>query len=465
MLLLARELHAHRRVDRARQQRRIGGHVVGAVAAIAAGGLHADHVDRGVREAREAREIGAKHVRVLRAGPHGERAALPIGQRARRADGSMHLVRPHIAAQHRLRGTGDGAIDVALLGEHPLGRRVVAQRVLEVAQRRHAGPRLPAHVERTHRGLCLLLALGDDADEVADHDGLHDAGQLRDRRLVHRLQRVADEIARIDAGIRRPHDAAVQHAGHTHVVHEDQLAGGLGGDVDAWDRLADDAVVVGRFQRRLRVDLQLDVAVLQQLGVADAPLRLTAHAHGAVAHVELLDRRLQCRGCLLEQPCARGGRRLAQWHRMDLDRCAGDGRALVGGARGVAEHHVHAGERDIELLGGDLRQRRADAGAEVDVAVQCGDAAVVPHGNEDLRAFGRIARHEGRLAGCGWQRRRRIAHDEQHARRLMKIGPRVRQVGATGGHLVFVGWASAHAGSWWAEAHPTALCTASRISR
>ena len=45
VLLLARQLHADRTAGRARQQNRVGRNIVGAVAAVAAGGLHPDHVD------------------------------------------------------------------------------------------------------------------------------------------------------------------------------------------------------------------------------------------------------------------------------------------------------------------------------------------------------------------------------------------------------------------------------------
>ena len=44
---------------------------------------------------------------------------------------------------------------------------------------------------------------------------------------IDRNQAGADEVAGIDAGIRWSHHAAVQHAGHAHVVHVNQFAGGL----------------------------------------------------------------------------------------------------------------------------------------------------------------------------------------------------------------------------------------------
>ena len=81
VFLFARQLHAHRCADSARQQRRIGRHVVGAVAAVTTGGFHADHIDGGVGQAGQPRQIGAQHMRVLCPGPDGEAVCAPIGQR------------------------------------------------------------------------------------------------------------------------------------------------------------------------------------------------------------------------------------------------------------------------------------------------------------------------------------------------------------------------------------------------
>jgi hypothetical protein len=248
VLLLARELHAHRHADGAREQRRIGSHVVGAIAAVAARGFHADHIDLHVVHGHELREIGAQHVRVLRAGPHAQLHAaavgrLPVGQRARRADGGVHLVGPDVGALHRLRCGGDGAIDVAFVHQQTLRRRVVAQGLREVAEVGHAGPRLPRDAKVAQRLLGVLFALGHDADEIADHDDGANAGDVRNRRFIDRLERVADELAVVRARIRRAHDAAVQHAGHAHVVHEHEVARELGGNVHARLARADDAVV------------------------------------------------------------------------------------------------------------------------------------------------------------------------------------------------------------------------------
>ena len=58
----------------------------------------------------------------------------------------------------------------------------------------------------------LPRLLGDDADEVAFDDDLHDSRQLADRAFVDAADGGAD--------FGRPHDAAVQHARDPDVVHE-----------------------------------------------------------------------------------------------------------------------------------------------------------------------------------------------------------------------------------------------------
>ncbi len=420
VFLLARELHAHRRADGAREQRGIGGHVVGAVAAVAASRLHADHVDLHVVHAHELREIGAQHVRVLRAGPAAQLHAaavggLPVGQRARGADGGMHLVGPHVGAAHGLRGRCDGAVHVAFVDQQTLRRGVVAQGLGEVAQVGHAGPRLPLHAQLAKGLLGVFLALGHDADEVADDDHRANAGNVRDRRFVDRLQRVADELAVVRAGIRRAHHTAVQHARHPHVVHEHELSRELGRDVDARLPRADHAVVGRVLGLRLRIEPQHGALAGDEFGIADVPVGQLGDAHHAIAHLQRIRGHAQALGSTRQQPCTRLCRRQPQGLRMNLDRRAGDGRALVGRARGVAEHHAHAGHAEVEFLGHDLAERRLDAGAQVDVPIERGGAAVVPHGEQHLVALDGVAGNECRLALGGRRRGRCLAHHQQHA--------------------------------------------------
>src|SRR5262249_62319127 len=59
-----------------------------------------------------------------------------------------------------------------------------------------------------------------------------------------------------------------------------------------------------------------------------------------------------------------------------LDRLATGGLSLVWGLAGVAGDHLDAGQRQIELLGGDLRERGEDALPPLDPAGEDGRRAV-----------------------------------------------------------------------------------------
>ena len=218
VLLLAGQLHADGTADRARQQNRVGRNVIGAVAAIAAGGLQPDHLDFGFRPLQQQREVGAQDVRILRAGPHPDVAVLIIRDRAGRADRTVHLVRPDISPLHRSCGGRDGGVDVALVDQGARRRWIGAQRGLDVLQVRQCRGRLPAHLELRRRLDRVFLALGETPTKSPILTTATSPGMSRDRGLVDRDQAGADEGAGIDAGIGRPHHAAVQHAGHAHVV-------------------------------------------------------------------------------------------------------------------------------------------------------------------------------------------------------------------------------------------------------
>ncbi len=443
VLLLARELHAHGRAHGTREQRGVGRDVVGAVAAVAARGLHADEVDVHVGHAHQARQVGAQHMGVLRAGPdHHARAATPatvfivstpLGHGARGADGAMQLVGPDIGARHGLLGTGQRGVHIALVHQAALGGGVCADGLghgLGAVLAGKTGPGLPAHGQAALGLFGLFLALGDDAHEVADHHHSADARDMGDGGLVHRFERVADEVAMVGPGIGRAHHAAVQHAGHAHVVHENQLAADLGRYVHARHGLPDHGVVGCGLGGRGLGQLQRGVRAGQQFAIGELACRLGRHLHQAGPYLQRIGGHAQAHGSLGHQPVARLGRCRAQRLGVDLDRGAGNGGALVGRARGVAQHHVHPGQRHVELFGHDLRQRRADARAQVHMAVERGHAAVVPDGQQDLHALGRIAHHQGGLALGGRRRGRRLAHDQQHAVGAMEVGARERAVGA-----------------------------------
>jgi len=52
-------------------------------------------------------------------------------------------------------------------------------------------------------------------------------GNSANRRPINFDEALADEVSGISAGIRRPYNAAMPHAGHTHIMHKDEITGGF----------------------------------------------------------------------------------------------------------------------------------------------------------------------------------------------------------------------------------------------
>ena len=338
----------------------------------------------------------------------------------------MQLVGPQVGAVQALMQRR--CIDIAFIHQQARRGRVIAQRILNVVDRRQPGPGFPGHTQLAHRCFGVFFTFGDDADKVADDHHATQAGDLGDRSCVRFEQRVADEVAVVGAGVWRPDDPAMQHARNTLVVNEDQLAGGLGRNVQPRHRAADDSVISRVLYRRIERQCQYHMVVsLQAVPVEPGPgLR----------------------------------RSRAQRHGMHLNRRAGDRGALVGCGRRVAQQHLHARQIDAQFFGDDLRQRGGQAGAQVDMAVQPRDAAVVAHSQQNLDAFGRIAWHCGGLAFCGRQQRRRVAHHQQHAACGVKVLPGAqRHV-----HNVMPARAARRAGSQCGRRSGTGCATARRES-
>ena len=266
---------------------------------------------------------------------------------------------------HRLCGGGDRRIDVAFVDQGPRRRRIGAQRRFDVLQVRQRRRRLPAHLELRRRLDRILLALGNDADEITDPDDRDQPRNIAHRRLIDRDQTVADEGACIDAGVGRTHDAAVPHAGHAYVMNIDGFA-----DLIVERKLDRNCGwhwnVVGQFKP--------DGLAGNQFTIADAAVVLPADQ--AVFDRKIFDGKLEPfrRARDQKMPRLRGG--FAQGDRRDLDGFAGDGRALIGNARGIAQHDDDARKGHVEFFGDDLSERGANAGAEIDMTVERSDRTV-----------------------------------------------------------------------------------------
>ena len=303
--------------------------------------------------------------------------------------GQTYVRRSAVAA------AGERGIHVPGVDQRTPCARVGSQGGRDVRQVRQHGAGAPMRHQLVCRLLGILLALGDDADEVAHHDHGDQPGDVGHGRLVDAEQAVPEHRPGIDATVRWPHHPAVQHAGHAHVVHVDQSAGGLCCDVGARHGLPDDAVVAGGFDRCRRIQLYVEAAAAQQLGVAgeaiacraDHPVR---YAQLGRIHAKRLGRQRHQRRTGLGS----GGTQRRGGH---LQGGARDGGALVRTGADAAQHGPHPAHVKVQLLRHDLRQRGADPGAEVDMAVERDRTRRIHH-DEDLGPRCSPAQHDERVA-------------------------------------------------------------------
>src|SRR2546425_9482912 len=139
---------------------------------------------------------------------------------------------------------------------------------------------------------------------------------------------------------------------------------------------ADDRVLRRLLQRRVLVQLEVDLLVAEQLGVRGALRHVGPDAHDAELHLELARRHAEPRRRQVHQRLACRRRGLADLDATDLDGEAAPRRALVRGQRGVAFDEIDPIDRDIELFRRHLTQRHPDPRPEVDFAREDAHAAV-----------------------------------------------------------------------------------------
>ena len=373
MLVLAHPLHAHGLAHGAREEGRVRRRVVVAVHAVAARAVEIDEADLVLGQSEDAREGATVLVGRLRGGPDRGAVGGHVGNGTGRPHRGVALHRPEIARGEAALGAREGRRGIAALGDGlVVVDRTRAHVLLEALAPRQPLPLAPARLERLGGTDGGPLVLRDDAEEILDAHRAR-AGNAGERGLVER-----DEMC-CHRG--RADGAAVQHAGHAEVVDIDVPSRAFRRQVRARQRLADHPVGRGRLERGLGVDLERQAPALENLAEVEAPAT-RHHARLAVGDDELVHGHAELRGGELEECRPRGRRRLTDGHAAAGDARAAAGRALVGGQRRVALDKGDARDREVELLRHHLADGDPQAGAEVDLAGEDGDRAVVMDGEE-----------------------------------------------------------------------------------
>ena len=159
------------------------------------------------------------------------------------------------------------------------------------------------------------------------------------------------------------------HAGPADALHVRVRAGGLRRYVFARHAGADDLVVARRFDGGLAGERQIERPIAEQVTVRDRARRRAAHAHDAAGDRELRDGHAEPRRGESEQRLARFRRGRANSRTAERDGRARHGAALIRGAVAREARDVHLLHREVELIGGDLEQRRRGDLAELGKAV------------------------------------------------------------------------------------------------
>ena len=163
----------------------------------------------------------------------------------------------------------------------------------------------------------------------------------------------------------------MQHAGHAHVMHKGQRAGRLRRQIDTRRRGADNPVLRDRLDGDIVGERKPDA-----VGRRSARRRLCGDCPRRTGRTTPSSTMSSAVGTP-KISAARAARNWRAWAAArlqrdcaELDRLAGDRRPLIGRDRGVAEHHGNALEGDVQFLRDDLRERRPNAGAEIDMPAE-----------------------------------------------------------------------------------------------
>ncbi len=298
---------------------------------------------------------------------HDERAVRPnVRERATRRERRVRLVGTVVGRRGDVCGAGEGRRDIAGLDQDAIGRfrrpHDVEQLVLRRQPRRH----VPGDLELFSGANRVPFPLGDDTDEIAFAHHAR-AGNIGNRAFIDARDFGAKAVGALPA---RTHDAAVQHVGHSDVLHVHVLATDLVGDIDARHVAADKLVVGDRLLRRLARHLHVELPVADECAVGDGTGRIAVDRHHALRHPKTLDGRAELLGCKLQQRLPRFGRGSADLRAIVHDREACDRRALVRRHVGIDARCRKLAHVEVKLLAGNLQHAGGGALAKLDFADQ-----------------------------------------------------------------------------------------------
>ena len=288
--------------DLRHDRRRLRGIVLTAVAVDARAFL-VPHLNLFGRQAEHAGQARASAVNILGRGDDQCGIGFHVGNRAVRAEGRVSVIGSASDLGDDVRRGAERGFDIALFEHHPvLGFRRSHLLVHAVVAGQH-GFHVPRDFQLPGGANRIPFVLRHDADEIgAAHDT--STWNAANGTFIEARYRRACAIGTLAAG---PHDAAVQHARHAHVLHVGECSTDLGGDVVAGDGRANQPVLIGRLDRRRAGHLQVEWLVADERAVFDRTGRVAHDGDHTLRHRQAIGRRLQRLRCQLKQRLPRKG--------------------------------------------------------------------------------------------------------------------------------------------------------------
>ncbi len=273
MLLLATELDPNWGVHCLGQNGCIGSNIVSTISAVATCSLHSNNLNTDIGCIGNQRQICTQHMRVLCSSPNTQTNSrglvflicTPLSQCTRGPNGGMHLIGPDIGFIKLDRGGVPCLLCIALIQKLTLNTGVLGKRRLCILKRTHSRPITPMHHQVPHGLLGMLLSQTHHTNEVALNHHPYETRNMGERLTLNSNQTLTHKIATVHTRVGRTDHTTVEHALHSHVVHKNQIALGLGRYINTFSTLTHQSVLMRRLCRNTQIQFKANVLHLDQI--------------------------------------------------------------------------------------------------------------------------------------------------------------------------------------------------------
>ena len=341
---------------------------------VAAGTLEIDEPHLFPRQTEESGKCCTVAMRALRCSPNRRRISAHIGYGAGRAERGVALHWPEVASSNRLCTLRAGRVWCGLVDQDfvsDIGS--AAQRCRKRVLFGQARPRAPLRTKRARSAHRHPLVGGNNREKVLDAHDLR--AEVFGCRFVNRDELGADR--------RGPDHSGVQHSRNSEIVNVNVAARAFGRHVRSWERLADNDVTGGIFERRFRINFEVEAALSDQVCKGDAgPTHLRPYLSINRDEIIGFGTEVLCREFAKRFARRRGS--LPDLHATALDTTRTGGPPLIRGDSRIALHILDLVNADPEFLGRHLSDSDPQALSEINFAAEYRHRAIAIHSKKGV---------------------------------------------------------------------------------